>query len=132
MHLLDTNALIILLFGNITLGKLSKETLNTIKTSNRIHISIVSLWEMAIKMKLGKLKITYSIAEIEEECINEGIEIIPIKAAHLDMLNEIPYLSDHKDPFDRMIMAVALSEGMTLISTDEKIRRPEYGLSVIW
>lgn len=64
--------------------------------------------------------------------MKENIEIIPIKALHIDRINEIPYLPDHKDPFDRMIMAVALSEEMVLISTDEKLRRSEYGLNVIF
>ena len=132
MYLLDTNALIILLFNKITTAKLSGPTMTIMKTTEKLHVSIVSLWEMAIKMRLGKLSLKYSIKEIEDRCLKENVEIIPIKALHIDKMNEMPYLADHKDPFDRMIMAVALLEEMVLISTDDKLRRPEYGVNVIW
>ena len=132
MYMLDTNAFIILLYGDVADGKLTDQVLNIMKTEDKLYLSVVSLWEMAIKMKLGKLQIDSTIAKIEKRCHENGIDIIPIKAAHMDKTMELPLMSDHKDPFDRLIMATALTEELVLISTDERIRRREYGVDVIW
>ena len=132
MYLLDTNALIILLFGEVADGKLGEESTKIMKTVDKLYLSVVSLWEMSIKIKLGKLDIKRSISDIEDICNKNGIEIIPIKASHMDMSMSFPLLQDHKDPFDRLIMAVAKSEKMVLISTDERVRRAEYAVDVIW
>ena len=132
MYLIDTNALIILLFGEVADGKLGEESTKIMKTVDKLYLSVVSLWEMSIKIKLGKLDIKRSISDIEDICNKNGIEIIPIKATHMDMSMSFPLLQDHKDPFDRLIMAVAKSEKMVLISTDERVRRAEYAVDVIW
>ena len=132
MYLLDTNALIILLFGEVADGKLGEESTKIMKTVDKLYLSVVSLWEMSIKIRLGKLDIKRSISDIEDICNKNGIEIIPIKASHMDMSMSFPLLQDHKDPFDRLIMAVAKSEKMVLISTDERVRRAEYAVDVIW
>ena len=132
MFLLDTNALIILMYGEVADGKLSKESLDTMATEERLFVSVVSLWEMAIKIKLGKLLIKGVISDIEKKCKDRGIEIIPIKAAHVDETMEMPLLSDHKDPFDRLILATAIAEDLVLISTDERMRKEEYNVKVIW
>ena len=132
MYLLDTNALIILLFGEVADGKLGEESTKIMKTVDKLYLSVVSLWEMSIKIKLGKLDIKRSISDIEDICNKNGIEIIPVKASHMDMSMSFPLLQDHKDPFDRLIMAVAKSEKMVLISTDERVRRAEYAVDVIW
>lgn len=131
-YMLDTNALIILLYGEVADGKLSEDALKILSEAERLYLSVVSLWEMAIKMKLGKLEIKCSISKIIAKCLENGIGIIPVKASHMDMTMELPLLSDHKDPFDRMIIAAARVEGMTLISADSKIRRKEYSVDVIY
>lgn len=131
MYLLDTSALIILLFGEVADGKLTESSLDVMRSSDRLFLSMASLWEMAIKIKLGKLEIRKTILEVEEACIKNGIEIIPIRTKHVNHTMEIPLLPDHRDPFDRLILATALSEEMTLISTDERMRKKEYNASVI-
>ncbi len=82
MFLLDTNALIILLYGEVADGRLSEESKNKMETAKHLYLSVASLWEMSIKIKLGKLSIRSSIIDIEKKCIEEGIEIVPIKAMH--------------------------------------------------
>ena len=84
MFLLDTNALIILMYGEVADGKLSKESLNTMATEERLFVSVVSLWEMAIKIKLGKLLIKGTISDIEKKCKDRGVEIIPMLSRGLD------------------------------------------------
>lgn len=131
MYLLDTNALLILLFGYVTERRLSENTMKVLVESDRIYLSIVSLWEMAIKIKLGKLKISSSMVEIAGKCVEMGIEVIPLKTSYLDKTLSLPLLPDHKDPFDRLIMATALIEDMTIVSTDEKMQRGEYCVNII-
>ena len=132
MYLLDTNALIILMYGEVADGKLSEQSLDILRTSERLYVCAVSLWEIAIKVKIGKLAIKTRIESIEERCREKGIEIIPLKAAHMDRQLDLPLIPDHKDPFDRIIMSTALQEELTLISTDARMRNPEYGVDVIW
>lgn len=135
MYLLDTNALIILLHEALANGKLKEETKSIMLNEDKLFVSIVSLWEIAIKVKIGKLGYTGTIEELQEGCYKQGVEIVPIKADHLDKTLKLPWFDDHKDPFDRLIIAVGITEGMTVISTDNKIRRQEYlneGLKVLW
>ena len=101
--------------------------------SAALHARVFQLLERWIRMiKIKKLNLGVSIAEVEQECQHQGITILPIKSSYLDKTIELPLMADHGDPFDRIIMATALVEGMTLISTDCKVRRAEYGLNVIW
>ena len=126
MYLLDTNALIILLYGEVADGKLTESSRNIMQSSDKLFISMASLWEMAIKIKLAKLEIKKTILEVEQSCIKNGVQIIPIRTKHINHTVKMPLLPDHRDPFDRLILATALSEDMTLISTDERMRKKEY------
>ena len=84
---------------------------------NTIIISIASLWEMAIKMSLGKLKLSCDIAKMIDKLYQNGIEIFPILPKHIIKLTTLEYL--HRDPFDRIIISQGLSENMTIVSSDE-------------
>ena len=134
MYLLDTNALLIFLKNDGTEASLTEETKNLMVSESKLYLSIVSLWEMSIKAKIGKLELKKTISEVEENCYQQGIEIIPIKSSHLDETVNLPLFDDHKDPFDRMIIATSKIEGLTLISTDGVIRakKDEYGIDLIW
>ena len=135
MYLLDTNALIILLFGEVAGSSLSQRGLESMLSAEKLFLSIVSLWEMAIKIKINKLQIKSSIQAIEQNCRTQGIEIVPVKSAHADMTLELPLLDDHKDPFDRLILATSIVENIPLITTDNRMRRTEYlefHANVIW
>ena len=132
MYLLDTNALIIFLRDDLATSSLTESSMQIMKHEHDLCVSIVSLWEMALKKKIGKLNLDVPLSVIEDECAEEGISIIPMASRYMDKMVELPLMPDHGDPFDRMIMATALAEGMTLISTDHKVRRKEYGVNVIW
>ena len=133
MYLLDTNALIILMFGNVTAANLSTETMGILEESDAIYASEASLWEIAIKMKIGKLSINESVYQITEKCRKEGVQFIPMTIGQIDKTLDLPLLADHRDPFDRLIAAVAKTNGLTLISTDDKMRvhQGDYGIKVI-
>lgn len=82
-------------------------------------LSVASEIEIAIKSRLGKLNLTK--AELEVICINAGIVSYPLRRHHADRLFELPL--HHKDPFDRMIISTALSDGLAVISRDRQFRK---------
>ena len=83
---------------------------------NQIVVSAASLWEMTIKISIGKLELMDDLATIEKTLQLQGIPILPIQTTHLQYLLSFPF--HHRDPFDRLIIAQAISENMTLVSHD--------------
>ena len=113
-YLLDTH---ILLWWLAADSRLSPAALATItKPQNRIFISAATVWEIGIKSQLGKLKIEESIPLL---LLSEGFEELSITGLHAQEAANLP--SHHIDPFDRMLIAQARLEGLTLISTDKNI-----------
>jgi PIN domain nuclease of toxin-antitoxin system len=90
-------------------------------------LSVVSEVEVAIKNSLGKLALDKD--ELTLICDNAEITFYPLRKHHADRLFELP--PHHKDPFDRMIIATALSDDLTVISCDKQFRKYK-GLKVIW
>ena len=130
-YLLDTNAIIVHMFNSQTYAKLSQEAMDIIQASDELFLSDISLWELAIKERLGKIHLGKTISEVEAECNRQGIEILRLKTEYIDKTLEIPLYDDHKDAFDRLILAIALVEGLSLITTDEKIHTHDYGVNII-
>ena len=95
---------------------------------NNVYVSSVSLWEITIKMSLGKLKLKISFTELLKIIKNRDFIILRIKDDYLNGLLELPYI--HKDPFDRLLISTALAENLTIITIDENIQK--YDLSWIW
>lgn len=123
-YLLDTHTL---LWGLYDSSELS-HTAFKIMSNEPCFISIASLWEMAIKSSLGKLNLSQPILTIYSKCIEYGIELIPIKPEHCELVVTLPFI--HKDPFDRIIIAQARKEGMTILTKDAFI--PMYNVKTIW
>ena len=113
-YLLDSHV-ILWLSGDS--GKISKNAMEEITNiENDLLVSIASLWEIAIKINLGKLDINISLAQLFNEIQNCGFEIIPIKPDHILRLHDLPYF--HKDPFDRLLHSNSI-----LRKSDNFIRR---------
>ena len=125
MFLIDTHALI---WAMADENKLSLAAKEAIKTSSNICISIASLWEIAIKQNIGKLNFSRTISEIATECQKHDIAILPIMPNHLDHIKTLPKI--HGDPFDRLLIAQAETENLTIITKDSII--PKYGIPTIW
>ena len=125
MYLLDTHTLIWTLFES---KKLSFDAKQTIAANRELFVSIASLWEIAIKQGLKKIGISASIREIERNANKAGIFVLDIRASHLDAMKKLPNI--HNDPFDRLIIAQALEENLTLITKDSII--PKYNVRTIW
>ena len=125
MHILDTHTLLWYLSDSVNLSEKLKQFINECET---VAVSIASLWEIAIKQSLGKLKIEASISEIEQLCYQKDILVLPINSSELDLLKSLPKL--HGDPFDRLIICQTLRESAVLITKDSII--PEYPVKTLW
>ena len=125
-YLLDTHTAIWFLNGDNSLSETAKQTILNI--ANDKYLSMSSAWELAIKIGLGKLDFTGKAAGFVNLAENNGFTVLPIKTAHLTTLESLPLI--HRDPFDRLLIATALSEQMTIITADKNITR--YDVPHIW
>jgi PIN domain nuclease of toxin-antitoxin system len=95
-------------------------------------VSMASMFEIAIKRKIGKLGLTKSLTDLVLEIERIGLILLPISAVHLENYHLIPLHDDHRDPFDRLILAVAFSKKFKILSADEKFDRYKEWVEVIW
>lgn len=119
--LLDTNALLWLLSDD---DKLNKNARQTISDAANIAISEVSLWEITIKISISKLRPIPELPIVLQEL---GFKRLSIKDEYLTRYETLPLL--HRDPFDRMLVAQAAVDNLTLITSDTFLK--DYGIKVI-
>ncbi|MES2108267.1 MAG: type II toxin-antitoxin system VapC family toxin [Bacteroidota bacterium] len=112
--LLDTHALIWYTEGSDKLSVAAKLEIDN--PNNSKFISIGSLWEIVIKSSQNKLELIKSFDDIKEFLSINYIQILQIETGHLKILFNLPH--HHRDPFDRLLIAQAIAEDMTLISVD--------------
>jgi len=124
MYLIDTHALIWYVTGS---GLLS-EGARSCMENKKCFYSIVSLWEIAIKQSLKKLDFPVEIPYLESVLNNEGFEQIGITSHDIERIKELPFI--HHDPFDRLLIAQAQENDLTLITKDLII--PKYDIKVLW
>lgn len=93
-----------------------------------IHLSIVSLWEMAIKVSLNKLKLSQSLEGITTKIDQSRIQWLSLMPRHIYQLRNLPF--HHRDPFDRTIIAQGLVEHFTIITIDSIFS--DYGVLTQW
>ncbi len=127
LALLDTHVLLWWSVGDPRLSERSKSFLAD--PANRLLWSVASTWEAAIKSSLGRLSVAEGLDRFVARYLSQqGIESLPITNAHAIRTAALPHL--HADPFDRMLVAQAQSEGVPLLSGDGQIAR--YDVEVIW
>jgi PIN domain nuclease of toxin-antitoxin system len=123
--IVDTHALIWYIEGN---NKLSSKAVSAIENlSNQVFVSKASLWEIAIKISLGKLQISIGFDDLEVFFIENGFTILDYDFDHLVSLMSLPF--HHKDPFDRLIIAQSINR-YKIITTDKIFNK--YDVEVIW
>jgi len=113
-YLLDTHALLWASAGSDELPQSVGDAI--IDPTNDIFVSIASFWEISIKASLGKLPLTGSTGAFQARTESMNIVTLPISLQALDTIRSLPFY--HKDPFDRVIVATAIVEDLTLITTD--------------
>ena len=119
--LVDSNALIWAV-GRPT--ELSAAARQALQESNDRFVSIASMWEIAIKMSLGKLSLPDNLTA----ALNTIAAVaLPITPTHIDRVQRLPF--HHRDPFDRMLVAQAMEEGLTIVTRDRRVGA--YGVPVL-
>lgn len=105
---------------------ITRTTQALVQTATAVFVSRASLWEMAIKCGLGKLQIDLSL--FCEHIKRTGFHWLDIKQEHILHLTALPVFDDHKDPFDRLLIAQSWQEPMILLTADSKLAR--YGANI--
>jgi PIN domain nuclease of toxin-antitoxin system len=125
--LLDTHALLWFLGGDPKLSRLATDLM--LDPDNEILVSVASLWEIAIKAQIGKLALHHPFQEIfPAQLTANEIGVLPVDLVHVQQLFKLSL--HHRDPFDRLLIAQALAEGVPIISSDAMF--DPYPVEVLW
>ncbi|RIQ25898.1 type II toxin-antitoxin system VapC family toxin [Jiangella rhizosphaerae] len=111
MLLLDSQAMLWLLDDNPRLGPAAR---TSISSAPLVHASAASVWELTIKAMLGKVSLPDGFVESLRD---QGLTLLDVTAAHAEAIRDFPEIARH-DPFDRLLVAQAASEGLRLITAD--------------
>ena len=100
---------------------------------NRVLFSQISLIEIAVKQKIGKLPdFKASVDMIAGQGIADGFEFLPIDNRHIRNYENIPLFQDHRDPFDRLLIATAEAESASIITADRNFLLYESSIHILW
>ncbi len=126
-YLLDTHVILWIALND---NKLSKKARNIfLNQDNRIYLSLISIWEIAIKCSIGKLELGESIKGFVKKYVEENdIEILRPQLADVVRIEKLPFF--HRDPFDRLIITQALENNCNIISRDKTF--DQYPVKRIW
>jgi PIN domain nuclease of toxin-antitoxin system len=123
-QLLDTHLVLWWMEGEVS--KISERALAALGSDGMEPVvSAVTVWEVAIKRSLDKVK---ARAGMLNEIERAGVELLPVTARHADLVASLPL--HHRDPFDRLLVAQATAENIPLVTGDKSLRR--YDIEVIW
>jgi len=124
--LMDTHTLLWYVENNQKLSSLVSTLLED--TSNDLYCSIVSFWEIAIKLGKGKLSLQNPFHDLEDILKQIGIEILPIIFSDTECYLSLPQY--HNDPFDRMLIAQAINNSLVIASADSAF--DAYSIQRVW
>lgn len=125
--LLDTHAFLWWVDGSPSLGKRARAAIANPR--NEVLLSLVSCWELAIKLSIGKLHLKTPLERfVPDQLVANGFRLMGLELRHVTRVAGLPF--HHRDPFDRLLVAQALEENLTIISRDRVFR--QYGVGRIW
>ncbi len=125
-NLLDTHTLIWFINGD---GLLSEKAKKSIEKTNIINfVSIASLWEIAIKISLGKLELSIPFSSLSDLLNSNAFQILPVSFDDTALIINLPF--HHRDPFDRIIIAQSINNNLNVISKDSFFR--DYQIALTW
>jgi PIN domain nuclease of toxin-antitoxin system len=124
--LFDSHTFLWFVHGDPRLGEEARRTISDIQ--NEILLSVASLWELAIKINLGKLDLDRPFSDLSRQLVVNEIGLLGIDFKYLLLLTDLPL--HHRDPFDRLLIVQAISEGIPILSGDPAFR--DYPVQVIW
>ena len=125
MYLLDTCAFIWMVQKD---SRMSPSVLNILSGYDDVYVSQTTFWEIAIKKTTGKLHLAQDSFELEKLCKDNEIAILPLRTEYFERIQKLPLI--HRDPFDRIIIATAIEEDLTLLTNDSAIIK--YEVKTIW
>jgi PIN domain nuclease of toxin-antitoxin system len=130
-YLLDTHCLIWFQEDN---PKVPRNISSIISDPNNIILfSQISLFELVIKQKIGKLPdFSITIEDVYTQALKDGFTFLSIQNSHIYSYNDLRLLENHRDPFDRLLIATAITEDAIILSADEKFKLYDDLVKVIW
>lgn len=127
--LVDTQVFI---WSVVSPEKISKSAARLLENED-IYLSHISLIEISIKQKIGKLpELSLSVEELIERAKKDNYLILPLEESHISTYRKVPLFENHRDPFDRLLIATAISEDITIISADEKFKLYTSLANLVW
>ncbi len=125
--LLDTHTFIWFIGGSANLSDTARRLIEDV--GNERLLSVASLWEMSIKVSVGKLKLDLSFPKlVRQEVEGNAMNVSGIRPEHLETLAGLPF--HHKDPFDRLIIAQGLTEDIAIVGKDSAFK--DYSVKLLW
>jgi PIN domain nuclease of toxin-antitoxin system len=125
--LLDTDAFLWWVEGTPALGRRARTAVAN--PDNEVFFSIASCWELAIKLSLGKLRLTQRLDRfILEQMTLNGFSLFAVELRHVVRVAALPF--HHRDPFDRLLAAQAVEDDLAIVSADRVFRK--YGVTRVW
>lgn len=124
--LVDTHAFLWFVAGDQQLSPRARHAVED--EDNQWWLSAASVWEMSIKAGLGRLTLPTSVEDYIGEKVKQGLRVLSIDWPHAAGTERLPF--HHRDPFDRLIAAQALTDGLSLVTKDDVFR--DYGVTVVW
>ncbi len=124
--LADTHAFLWFVAGDRQLSTKARRALED--TDNQWWLSAASVWEMAIKSSLGRLTLPAPVDQYIAAKVQQGLRLLSIDWPHAAHTERLPF--HHRDPFDRLIAAQALADGLAVVSKNAVFRK--YGVQVVW
>lgn len=127
--LLDTHTLLWYVLGDAQLSNTA--TALIVDPANDVLVSPASYWEIAIKVSIGKLPLTQPFDDFLDTCLNRyRFRLLPIEPPHTSRVALLKFPTNHKDPFDRLLVAQALVENIAVVSDDAAL--DVYGIQRLW
>ncbi len=125
--LLDTHAFLWFIMGDDSLGQGARKAIES--PNNQIFVSLISLWEIGIKHSLGRLPLSKPFEILIPEQIQlNGFLSLPVEQKHINTMINLPW--HHRDPFDRLLIAQAQCEDMSMVSKDRYFEA--YDIDLVW
>jgi PIN domain nuclease of toxin-antitoxin system len=124
VYLLDTHTLV----WGVTAPEQLPARVHEILASGEVKASVVSYWELMLKKGRQNALVLHPAAWWDRYVTRASVEVLPVRVAHVDRLDELGEW--HRDPFDRMLVAQALAQGLTLATKDALLAR--YGVPLVW
>ena len=125
--LLDTHVILWYISKNSSLSQRAKAIVDA---KSDLFFSVASLWEIVIKVNVGKLQLDSSFKDLLNRISVMEAEIIPIEIESLENYLDLPISKDHRDPFDRILVAQAMDYSLNIVSRDKKFDL--YPIERVW